>query len=251
MRIIYLANNRTGLEVLKYLRGRREKIAGLVVHPVQKQKFGKEIIEASGLPPEAIFDGSRLNEQVVLEKIRALRPDIGISVFFGYMLRQGFLSLLPEGCINLHPAFLPFNRGAYPNVWSIVDGTPAGVTLHYVDAGVDTGDIIARKEVEAEPIDTGESLYLKLERESLNLFRRSWPAVKSGRAERIPQSRTEGTIHRVSDVDGLDEIDLNRSYTAGELINILRARSFPPYKGAWFRQGNRRIYMRLELFYEE
>ena len=75
----------------------------------------------------------KLKEPKVLEAIDALQPDIGLSILFDYILRSEFLELCPLGVVNLHPSYLPYNRGQYPNVWSIMDGTPAGVTLHYID----------------------------------------------------------------------------------------------------------------------
>jgi methionyl-tRNA formyltransferase len=192
-----------------------------------------------------------LRKRAVLEDIRALKPDLGVSAFFGYLLRRGFLDLLPAGCINVHPAFLPYNRGAYPNVWSIIERTPAGVTIHYLDEGVDTGDIIAQVEVPIEPVDTGESLYRKLERAALELFKQTGPLIRSGEAPRLPQPRQEGTSHRVRDVERVDRIELDRTYTARELIDLLRARTFPPYPGAYFWSAGRKVYLRLQLLEEE
>lgn len=248
MRILYLANNWAGWQVLEFLQARGEDIAGIAMHPSEKRKYGPEIEAAAGAA--CIVDGSRLNQPETLETIRQLRPDIGVSVFYGYILRRALLDLLPAGCINLHPAFLPYNRGAHPNVWSIVDGTPAGATLHYIDEGVDTGDIIAQRPVPVDPTDTGETLYRKLERASLDLFRDAWPDIRVGRARRTPQPRGEGTSHRVRDLDGITEIDIDAVYPARRLIDIIRAQTFPPYRGAWFRHNGRRLQVRL-AFYEE
>ena len=164
MRILYFANNWVGWQVLEFLQARGEDIAGIAMHPPEKRKYGAEIEAAAGTV--CVVDGSRLNQPETLEIIRQLRPDIGVSVSFGYILRRALLDLLPAGCINLHPALLPYNRGAHPNIWSIIDRTPAGATLHYIDEGVDTGDIIAQRSVPADLADTGETLYLKLERAS-------------------------------------------------------------------------------------
>ncbi len=251
MRIVLLANNWVGLQVASWLHDRGDTIAGLVVHPPERGKYREEILESCGLPSTCVFDGSQLRRRHVVDAIRQLQADIGLSVFFGYILRPEMIDLFPGGIVNLHPAYLPYNRGAYPNVWSIVDGTPAGATLHYVDAGVDTGDIIAQTQVPVEPVDTGETLYHKLERACLELFRRAWPLVAAGQADRLPQSAEAGTCHRVSDVQSVDEIELDRTFTARQLIDILRARTFPPYRGAYFRAGERRVCLHLQLSYED
>ncbi len=251
MRILYLGNNWLGYQILKWLKEQGESIVGLVMHPERKRKYGDEIIECSGLGQEAIFDGSLLNEEQASRAIQSLEPHIGISVLFDYILRAQFLAIFPKGVINLHPAYLPYNRGQYPNVWSIIEGTPSGVTLHYIDEGIDTGDIIAQKEVLVEPVDTGETLYHKLEQASVALFQESWVDIKTGKAPRIRQSREAGTYHRTRDVDSIDEIDLDRAYIARDLINILRARTFPPYESAYFTVDDKRVRIRVQLEYGE
>jgi methionyl-tRNA formyltransferase len=251
MRILMLANNRVGRDITQWLQSQGEEIVGLVVHPAERSRYRDEIIQATGLAPEHIFEATHLQDPTTLEAVQALRPDLGISVFFGYILRQPFLNILPRGCINVHPALLPYNRGAYPNVWSIVEQTPAGATIHYIDEGVDTGDIIAQREVPVTAVDTGASLYGKLESACTELFQETWALIRTETVSRMPQTSAQGTMHRMRDVAHIDEIDLDRTYTARELINILRARTFPPYRGAYFYDGQRKIYLSIQLAPEE
>ncbi len=251
MKVLFLGNNWVAWQILRWLRERDEPIVGLVIHPPAKRKFGDEMIHAAQVSPEHIFDGSRLHEPSTLDRIQALGADVALSIFFGYILRPAFLDLFPAGTINLHPSYLPYNRGHYPNVWSLVDGTPAGATLHYVDAGVDTGDIIARRREPVEPIDTGESLYHKLERACVALFEETWPLIRAGRAPRVPQDPNEGTVHRAPDAERSAAIDLDRTYTARSLIDLIRARTFPPYAGSFFVHEGRKVYLRLQMLYEE
>jgi methionyl-tRNA formyltransferase len=181
--------------------------------------------------------------------LEAHAPEWMISVYFGYILRAEALAIPTRGTLNLHAGLLPFNRGVHPNVWSLVEGTAAGVTLHWVDAGVDTGDLAAQCEVPVTPTDTGATLYARLEDAALSLFRNAWPEVENNTLARTPQS-PGGTLHRVSDVEVLDRIDPERTYKARELIDILRARTFPPYKGAYLALGDRKVYLRLEVWEE-
>jgi methionyl-tRNA formyltransferase len=246
MRLVCFVNNWTGWQVLDYLQDQEDEIVGLVLHPAAKRTYGDEILGTCDPGPDAVFDGSTLRDPEVVEAIADLEPDLGVSVLFDYILRRPMLDLFPEGMINLHPAYLPYNRGQYPNVWSIVEGTPAGTTLHYIDEGIDTGDVIAQRRVEVDPDDTGETLYRKLERASVDLFRDTWPLIRAGEPPRFPQPEG-GTSHRTADVERIDAIDPDRTYTARELIDILRARTFPPYDGAYLQMDDRRIYLRVEL----
>jgi methionyl-tRNA formyltransferase len=251
MRIVFLGNNRVALEVVKWLREQGEEIVALVVHAPEKQKCGPEIIQASGLDRSRVFDARDLNGRQTLQALQALEAEVALSVFFGYIVKAPFLELFPRGCLNLHPALLPFNRGAYPNVWSIVERTPAGATLHYIDEGIDTGDIVAQREVPVEAVDSGETLYGKLERACVELFVDTWPVFKAGKASRTAQARDSGSFHRTSDVEKIDCIDLDRSYTGRQLIDILRARTFGSHPGAYFMSEGRKVFLRLQLGYGE
>ncbi len=251
MRILCLANNWTGWKILHWLKEQGETVVGIVVHPTDARKYGGEIIEAAGIDPSCVFDASHLRQTETMEAIRRLRPDLGISGFFGYILRREFLELFAAGCVNVHPSLLPYNRGVGTNIWSIVDGTPAGVTIHYMDAGIDTGDVIAQREVSTGPTDTGQTLYRRLEHASVDLFTETWPLIRSGRASRIPQDNGVGTYHSAGDCDRISEIDLDQRCTARELINVMRALTFPPYPAAYFWSGGQKVYVRLQLYREE
>jgi len=243
---IFLGNNRIALETLRWLVQQDQPPVALVLHPKEKGKYRDEMVAVAKLPPERVFDGSTLGEVQTINSIQQLRPELGLSVFFGYILKPAFLNIFPRGCLNLHPAYLPYNRGVHPNVWSIVDRTPAGVTLHYIDGGIDTGDIIAQHEIPVAVTDTGETLYRRLEDASLVLFQETWPDVVSGKVQRRPQVK-EGTFHRIADLHRIGEIDLDREYPARYLIDVLRARTFASYDAAYFIENGRKVYVRVTL----
>jgi len=250
VKILYMGNNQNGLNILRWLKQRKESIVGLVVHPPNYGKYREDIISVSGLKDDCVFQGNSVNKSEVLNKIKTLNADLALSIHFGYILKRPFLDSFPRGCINLHPAYLPYNRGVNSNVWSIIDETPAGITMHYIDEGVDTGDLIAQKEVPVEFWDTGVSLYEKLEKASLCLFRETWPSILSGTNNRIKQSG-DGTNYFLSDFHKLDKLDLDKQYNAKELINILRARTFPPYEGCHVEIDGKKIYLSIEMKPEE
>ena len=250
MRVVLLVNNWLGWKLTEWLRHSGADIAAMVMHPPGRRTYGEQTLRAADLSPEVIFSAESLQDEVTLQRVAALKAELAVSILFDYILRPPFLSLFPQGAVNLHPALLPYNRGQYPNVWSIVEGTPAGVTLHRIDAAVDRGDILAQREVPVTAFDTGETLYRRLEQASLELFQENWPLLLGGLLPPRPQSG-EGTSHRTADVDAIDEIDLDRAYEAKQLINVLRARTFPPHRGAYFRDGGRKVYVRVQLIPEE
>lgn len=98
--------------------------------------------------------------------------------------------------VNLHISYLPWNRGADPNLWSYIDGTPKGVTIHYLDTGLDTGDIIAQWEIEPYGETLAET-YVDLQAEIKILFILNWDKIKR-RTAGIKQTG-KGTYHQVKD----------------------------------------------------
>jgi len=127
-----------------------------------------------------------------------------ISYGYRYVLKKEILDLFPNRAINLHISYLPYNRGADPNFWSFIDGTPKGVTIHYLDEGVDTGDIIVQKEVVFDSLEseTLASSYQKLHIEIQNLFFQNWEAIKNQKCSRRPQVGN-GTVHKKKDKEAL------------------------------------------------
>ena len=250
MRILLFLNNWGAWQIAKWLRQRREDIVGLVLQPPDDRRFADEILSALDFPADKIWTANQLRDPETLAKLRELRPDIGISAFFGCILKPELIQLFPKGCINLHAALLPYNRGWHTNVWPIIEGSPAGVTIHYIDPGVDTGDIIAQRRIPIEPTDTGGSLHEKTIRAEVELFKETWPLICEGKNSRTPQDHSKTTGHRKAEVAEISQIHLDRTYRAGDLINLLRARTYPPYPSAYYVEGEQRTYVRIELLHE-
>ena len=162
-----------------------------------------------------------------------------------------FFDIPTKGCVNFHLSFLPYNRGTKPNVWAIVEGTPAGVTLHYVDEDIDSGQIIAQSKVEIDAIDTGMTLYYKLLNEIVELFQITWLKIKNDKILPKTNKLDEGTLHYNKDIKDLDLINLDKQYKGSDLINILRSRTFPPHPSAYFIHKGRKVYISVNLDYEE
>ena len=124
--------------------------------------------------------------------------DFLVSYGYRHILRPDVLARFDERAVNLHISYLPWNRGADPNLWSFLDDTPKGVTIHYLDAGVDTGDVIVQRHVEPSPDDTLATSYSRLTEAIEALFREWWPRIRDGRCPRTPQGGP-GTAHRAAD----------------------------------------------------
>ena len=151
------------------------------------------------------------------------------------------------GALNFHPCLLPHNRGKHYNFWTLVEETPFGVTLHFVDEGVDSGDIAYKSPIEKTWEDTGATLYAKARAEIVRLFKEKWPEIRRGDMPRTPQDDAHITFHRASELEGASEVRLDGQYRARDLLNLIRARTFPPHPGAWFVENGVRYDMRIEI----
>lgn len=140
---------------------------------------------------EVTIHEDRLNP----EMIDHIRPDIAVSYSYRHLVRKPVLDLLPERFINLHVSLLPFNRGADPNFWSLVEHTPTGVSIHLMSEGLDEGDILAQRPVHIDAaMHSLSSSYDLLHSEIQDLFRQNWPAIASGTIRPVPQM-SGGTMH--------------------------------------------------------
>lgn len=144
------------------------------------------------------------SEKITVDQ--AQKYDFAVSYGYRHLIRKPIIDLFPGRIINLHISYLPWNRGADPNLWSVIEGTPKGVTIHHVDCGLDTGDIIVQREVLFDlENDTLASSYQKLQMEILQLFQENWSEIKLGNLQRTKQDREAGTSHKLKDRPKLPE----------------------------------------------
>lgn len=120
-------------------------------------------------------------------------------VSFGYrsIIRQPMLGQIAGRAINIHISLLPWNRGADPNFWSWYDHTPKGVSIHYIDDGLDTGAIIVQRETDFSPDETLRTSYVKLQAEAARLFSENWPLLRT--LPRGAQQTGLGSSHKLAD----------------------------------------------------
>jgi methionyl-tRNA formyltransferase len=180
------------------------------------------------------------------ELIRRQEPDLLVSVGFDHLVPPDVLDVPTRGALNLHPSYLPYNRGKSPNVWPLVEGTPAGVTLHFMGAEFDTGDIVARREVETDFSDTGKDLHRRLETAQFDLFTDVWPDVEAGDIERTPQDDA-GTYHSKEDFLDLCDLDPDAEVRVEEFLDRLRALTFPPFDNARLEVDGETYYVDVEI----
>jgi methionyl-tRNA formyltransferase len=146
-------------------------------------------------------DVTVVRERITPELVDKLKPDIMISYNYRFIIKPDVIAMMPSKIINLHASFLPWNKGAYPNVWSLLEDTPKGVTIHIINEGLDTGDILIQARVFIdEENDTLATSYGKIHTVLKTLFMSSWEKLKRGEFDTIPMP-SGGSSHTIKDFD--------------------------------------------------
>jgi methionyl-tRNA formyltransferase len=188
-----------------------------------------------GLPS---FQPKSANEPAFVGVLRRLQPDLLLSVFYDRILKPDVLSVPAVAAVNIHFGLLPFNRGSFPIPWAMIDGNDPGVTMHHMDPGVDTGDIIAQIAVPPGAHEAARDVYDRCTAAGRYLFEGYLPMVLHGAATRRVQPRAGGSYYR----PGYPfERWIDWSQSAEQVARFVRALSFPPYPGARSRLTDREI----------
>jgi methionyl-tRNA formyltransferase len=198
-------------------KGRGQQLA---VSPVKAAALSR------GLP---VFQPERIRRPEVVEQLRDAQAEAMVVVGYGQIIPQSILDLPPLGIVNVHASLLPKYRGAAPIQWAIAQGdTRTGVTTMRIDAGLDTGDMLLKAELEIGPEETAPELSERLAPLGARLLVETLKGLVDESIVPEPQNESEATLAPIlRKEDG--RIDWRRQ--AGEIYN--RARGFAPWPGAW------------------
>lgn len=212
--------------VLKYILNQGFKPEALLVPELNKASHGDELIElCSFLAQECKFIGKQFREKKSINYFNNLNLGYIISIHFPYIIPSEVLSIPKFGILNLHPAYLPYNRGWHTPSWAILEDTPIGATLHFMEEELDSGDIVFQESLKVLPEDTAHSLYMRLKKLEYEVFKKSWPLLISKNYKRKKQCLNEGTSHKKKDlfIPEIQEIDMNKTAKSEDIIKQLKA----------------------------
>lgn len=168
-KILFMGTPDFAVPCLEILHKSGHEIVGVVAQPDRPKSRGLKLI-APPVKEYAVSNNLKVlqpeklrNNKEVIDEIKALQPDIIVVVAFGQILPQEVLDIPKYGCINVHGSLLPKYRGAAPIQWSVINGdTTTGITTMYMDKGLDTGDMILKKEIEILANETAGELHDRL-----------------------------------------------------------------------------------------
>jgi len=180
------------------------------------------------------------------QSIIDVEPDLVVTCAYGKIIPKVILDYPKYGCVNIHASLLPKYRGSAPIQWALINGEEeTGITLMYMDEGMDTGDMIKKAEYKISEYDNVGTLHEKLSLIGADLLIETLPSIIAGTCERIKQNDDEATIARV--IKREDE-KLNFMDTSREIVN--RIRGLNPWPLAYILIDGQEVKV-LEAYIEE
>src|SRR5437588_1884436 len=204
MRIVFIGTGEIGVPTLRALQKSEHELAGVVTQP-DKPVGGAKKIDAPAVKkallgdplkasPARTLQPARIKDREAIEQIRALAPDAIVVVAYGQILPRAVLEIPRIACLNLHASLLPRWRGAAPIQAAIAAGDrETGMTVMYMDEGLDTGDILLQHKIDFSPTETGATLHDRLAQIAPEALLESLRLLAAGSAPRVPQDNALAT----------------------------------------------------------
>jgi methionyl-tRNA formyltransferase len=240
MRIVFIGTGEIGVPTLRALLHSEHEVIGIVTQPdkpvgreqrIEPPPIKKALIGRARPPGAPIFQPRKIKDPQSIEEIRRLAPEVIVVIAYGQILPRDVLEIPRVACLNLHASLLPRWRGAAPVQAAIAAGDcETGITVMYMDEGLDTGDILLQRNVEILPNDIGGSLHDRLAQIAPETLLESLRLLAAGNAPRIPQENARATYApKLKREHGL--IDWSESAEAIER----KIRAYNPWPGAFMK----------------
>lgn len=203
MRVVFMGTPDFAVDALAAIIEAGHDVAAVVTQPDKPKGRGKELqmtpvkacAVAHGIP---VFQPVKVKEKEAVERLRGYGAEVFVVAAFGQILSEEILTMPKYGCINIHASLLPKYRGAAPIQWAIINGeTVTGVTIMQMDRGIDTGDMLMKKEVPITAKETADSLHDKLAQAGAKLIVEALPKLARGELVPVKQNEEESCYARM------------------------------------------------------
>jgi methionyl-tRNA formyltransferase len=244
MKILFCGTPDFAVPTLEKLVGESFPIDLVVTNPDEPSGRGYEVkappVKQAALRAGLeVYQPAKLKEAATVEFISRYRPDAIVVVAYGHILPKWLIDLPRLGCINLHASLLPKYRGAAPIQWSLIRGEAVtGVTTMRIDVGLDTGDILLKREVEIQDEDTSETLSQRLSHLGAELMIETLRGLERGDLEAQPQDHAQATPAPI-----LKKEDGRIDWNVPALAIWNRIRGLRPWPGAYTRFRSKQLHV--------
>lgn len=216
MRIVFMGTPDFAEESLRVLLEAGEDVAAVFTQPDKPRGRGmqesfspvKTLAVERGIP---VYQPVTFKDGAATELLRTLAPELLVVVAYGRILPQTFLDVAKYGSINVHGSLLPKYRGAAPIQWAVLNGDKTtGVSVQYMAAAMDAGDVIASRETEIGEFETSGELFDRLKTLGAELLVETVRKIASGDVVRVPQNEADATYTKMLHKE-MCPIDWNKS----------------------------------------
>jgi methionyl-tRNA formyltransferase len=245
MTLIFCGTPQFAVPTLEKLIAEKHDIELVMTNPDEPSGRGYEVksspVKRAALKAGLeVFQPLKLKEDSTARFLAKFHPDLIVVVAYGHIIPRWMIDLPKHGCINLHASLLPKYRGAAPIQWAIIRGeSVTGVTTMKIDEGLDTGDILLKREVPIQDEDTTETLSERLSGAGADLMVETLPKLVRAEIQPQPQDQAQATFAPIlKKEDGRIAWKL-RAEEVGWRVRGLR-----PWPGAYtsFRSKNLHIW---------
>lgn len=225
MNIVFMGTPDFAVETLKKLIEKHNVIA-VISQPDKPKGRGKKLVHTpvkqfaldNGI--EKIYQPEKIRDENFVKELESLNADLFVVVAYGQILPESVLNIPKYGCINVHGSLLPKYRGAAPIQWSIINGEEkTGVTIMYMEKGMDTGDMILKEEIIIEPTETYKTLHDKMSIVGADALIKTLDLIENGNVVAEKQNDEEATYAPMITKE-MGHIDWNNS--SKDIINLIR-----------------------------
>ena len=234
MRAILLGNKNLAVRALDLLPAHGIEVVGVVLNPdddgIEQGRWYQSLKRAAAQRGLPTIQPRNVSSDEGRQFIEQRRPDWLLSISYSRIVRKEILDLPLRMPLNIHFSMLPHNRGCLPLVYAMASGSrQTGVSLHVMDEGIDTGDVLAQRAVPIDESDTARSMYFKCVDAAEALLDQALPRLVEGSLRAQPQVLEDGSYHR--QVYPNDRW-LNPDVDPRGFSCFVRAHTFPPYPTA-------------------
>lgn len=243
MRTVFMGTPDFAVGTLKALLASKHEVLAVVTQPDKPKGRGKAmqftpvktVAAEAGVP---VYQPLRVREETFIAQLKELNPDVIVVVAFGQIIPKSILEMPKYGCVNVHGSLLPKYRGAAPIQWAVIDGeTASGVTTMKMDAGLDTGDMLLKREIVLDKEETGGSLFDKLSAVGAELLIETLDALEAGTVTPEKQPEESPTPYAAMLTKQMGQIDWEKPAAVIERL----IRGLNPWPSAYTHLGEKTL----------
>ncbi|WP_394866593.1 methionyl-tRNA formyltransferase [Paraclostridium bifermentans] len=237
MNILFMGGHELGAKTLEHLINNNVNVVGVVVSKNDNDWY-RGVDEVADKFNLNLYEEKNINDQNFLNKIKSLNLDLIVCVNFDQILKKDIINLPTIGCINTHASLLPKYRGRAPLNWAMINGEKySGVTVHFIDEGIDTGDIILQEKIKIDEDDYICDLLNKVKNTYPKIVLNAIQSLENNNINLIKPDLSKGFyVNKRNKDDG--KIDFSKP--SKDIMNFIKAIS-KPYPGAFLYHNNKKI----------